>query len=155
MSDQVPQLVRAGERGPEGSFQHPLNERSEIHGFQLSRQTGLARSAVNWIRVPPGKESYAYHAHHAEEEWVYVLSGRGVAEIGDAEHEVGPGDFLGFPTPSVGHHMRNDSEEDLVYLCGGEILALEVADFPKLGLRMIRQPDRVEVAPVDALKSVL
>ncbi|WP_231510189.1 cupin domain-containing protein [Fischerella sp. PCC 9605] len=31
-----------------------------------------------------------------EEEWVYILSGRGIAEIGDRSYSVEPGDFMGF-----------------------------------------------------------
>jgi hypothetical protein len=50
----VRSLVRAGERGPEQSFAHPYNPRSEIHGVMLSRMTGLVRTAVNVARVPPG-----------------------------------------------------------------------------------------------------
>ena len=149
-----PTLLRAGERGAEGQFQHPLNPNSELHGWQLSRQTGLGRTAVNLIRVPPGKESYAYHSHEAEEEWLYILEGRAIAEIGDAEYEVGPGDFMGFPTPSVAHHLRNPFDRDVVYLCGGEIVELELADFPKLGLRMIRNGPKADVVPYDAIRKV-
>ena len=72
------------------------------------------------MRVAPGKESFIYHTHYYEEEWIYILSGRGVAEIDGAEHEVGPGDFMGFATPSVAHHLRNPFDVELVYLCGGE-----------------------------------
>ncbi len=42
-----------------------------------------------------------------EEEWVYILSGRGIAEIGDREYEVEPGDFMGFGLPQQPHHIRN------------------------------------------------
>ena len=149
-----PTLLRAGERGAELQFQHPLNPHSEIHGWQLSRQTGLGRTAVNLIRVPPGKESYAYHSHEAEEEWLYILEGRAIAEIGDAEYEVGPGDFMGFPTPSVAHHLRNPFDRDVVYLCGGEIVELEIADFPRLDLRMIRNGPRADVVAYDAIRKV-
>ena len=90
------------------------------------------------VRISPGKESFVFHAHNGEEEFIYILSGRGIAEIGDEEHEVGPGDFMGFPTPSVGHHLRNPFAEDLVYLSGGERRAMEVADYPRLGKRMVR-----------------
>ncbi|MGH9891065.1 MAG: cupin domain-containing protein [bacterium] len=57
--------------------------------------------------VPGGKESFTYHSHHREEEWIYILSGQAIAEIDGAEYEVGPGDFMAFPTPSVAHHLRN------------------------------------------------
>jgi uncharacterized cupin superfamily protein len=133
-------LVRAAERArlPEESYSHPLNPHSEVHGFSLSDAAGLSRVGVHLVRIPPGKESFVFHAHYGEEEFVYILSGRGIAEIGDEEHEVGPGDFMGFPTPSVGHHLRNPFAEDLVYLSGGERRAMEVADYPRLGKRMVR-----------------
>ncbi len=69
---------------------------------------------------------------------MFMLSGRGVAEIDGGEHEVGPGDFMGFPTPSVAHHLRNDSDDDLVYLVGGERKEMEIAEFPRLGKVVIR-----------------
>jgi uncharacterized cupin superfamily protein len=149
-----PPLVRLGDRPDELAVRHPLNPNSEIHGFQLSRLTGLARTAVNWIRIPPGRESYVYHAHDAEEEWIYVLSGRGVAEIDGAEHEVAAGDFMGFPAPSVAHHLRNPFGEDLVYLCGGEIRDVEVCDYPRNGLVLIRRPEGAHVVPASGVKGI-
>jgi len=106
---------------------------------------GLKRTGVNLGRIPAGKESFVYHLHHAEEEWVYIISGRGIAEIDGSEYEVSPGDFMGFPTPSVAHHLRNPFSEDLVYLMGGENRDMEVADFPKLGKRMIRRIDGIDI----------
>lgn len=122
----------------EWSFSHPLNAQSEIRGHSLGDAVGLERTGVHLIRIPAGKESFVYHRHFGEEEWIYVLSGRGVAEIGDQEHEVGPGDFMGFPTPSVGHNLKNAGSEDLVYLCGGERNAMELAEFPRHGKRFVR-----------------
>lgn len=126
-------------------FSHPWNPNSEMHGMQLARSVGLKRTGVNFIRVPPGRESYVYHSHRYEEEWIYVLSGRATALIDDAEYEVGPGDFMGFPTPSVAHLMRNTGAEDLVYLSGGENREFEVADFPRLGKRMVRMGNHVDI----------
>jgi uncharacterized cupin superfamily protein len=83
--------------------------------------------------------------HHLEEEWLYIIAGRGIAEIDDHEFEVGAGDFMGFPTPSVAHHLRNPFAQDLVYLMGGESRELEVADFPRLGKRMVRRKDTVDI----------
>jgi uncharacterized cupin superfamily protein len=36
------------------------------------------------------------------------------------------------------HHLRNPFAKDLVYLSGGERRAREVADYPRLGKRMVR-----------------
>jgi uncharacterized cupin superfamily protein len=51
--------------------------------------------------------------------------------------EVGPGDFMGFATPSVAHHLTNPYDEDLVYLMGGERSRVEVSSFPRAGKRII------------------
>ncbi len=143
-------LVRATERGAPDEMRHPYNPRSEVHGWLLSRPAGLRRIAVNLAWLPPGRESFAHHRHWREEEWVYVLSGRGVAEVEEAEHEVGPGDFLGFP-PGVAHHLRAAPGERLEFLMGGEVVDdVEVADFPRLGRRMARFGPRFAVYPVEA-----
>jgi uncharacterized cupin superfamily protein len=57
--------------------------------------------------------------------------------------EVGPGDFMAFPTSSVPHHLKNPSDQDLVYLMGGENRKFEVADFPRLGKRMVKSEKRL------------
>jgi uncharacterized cupin superfamily protein len=141
-----PNLIKAAEiREAEAKFSHPWNPQSCVIGSRLGLTTGLQRTGVNITRIPPGKESFVYHRHYAEEEWVYIISGRGVAEIDGKEYEVGAGDFMGFPTPSVAHHLRNPFAEDLVYLMGGENRDLEVADFPKLGKRMFRRENQIEI----------
>ena len=68
MPDPKP-LIRASARPAELEFRHPLNPRSEIRALQLSRLAGLQRTALNWMRVPPGRESFVAHSHLAEEEW--------------------------------------------------------------------------------------
>ena len=145
-------LVRAADRAAmqEESFRHPLNPASELHGYMLSRKTGLSRVGLSLLRVPPGKESFIFHAHENEEEFVYVLAGRGIAEIGEASFEVGPGDFLGFPASGPAHHLKNPFDEDLVYLAGGENREVEVADFPRLGKRLVRMRKEAVVYPVSA-----
>lgn len=144
-------LVRAAERGPSFSAGHPYNPRAEIHGWPLSRLAGLGRVAVNLDWLPPGRESAEYHLHHREEEWVHVLEGRGVLELDGAEHEVGPGDFAAFP-PGVAHLLRNASPDaNLTFLVGGEVFPdVDVADFPRLGRRLVRTGARVAVYPLDA-----
>ena len=145
-------LVRVAERPADESYSHPLNPKSEMRGISLSSLTGLERVGLNLIRIPPGKEANIYHTHGVEEEFFYILSGRGVAEIDDKQHEVGPGDFMGFPAPSVGHALKNpSSNEDLVYLVGGERGKLEFATFPRLGKSLIRQGGQAHIVDDDAL----
>lgn len=131
-------------------FVHPWNPASEMYGAFLGRPAGLARTGINLVRIPPGKEAFTYHAHLHEEEWLYVVSGRALVDSGDVTHEVGPGDFVSFPTPSQAHQLRNVSAEDVVYLTGGEHAQLDVADFPRLGKRLVRIGDRCTVYELGA-----
>ena len=145
-----PELIRAADSAAKmGRHSHPWNPESEMTGVLLSRLAGLERAAVSLARIPPGKESFVYHSHAREEEWLYILSGTGTAEIDGGEYEVGPGDFMGFPTPSVAHHLRNTGEEDLVYLMGGENRDAEVSTFPRLGKKMVRLGGEVEIYNLD------
>ena len=141
-----PELIRAAEaEAAMATHSHPWNPRSEIGGVQLGRRAGLERTGVSLARIAPGRESFVYHSHEREEEGLYILSGSGTAEIDGEEHDVGPGDFMGFPTPSVAHHLRNTGTEPLVYLMGGENRDSEIATFPRLGKRMVRVGGTVEI----------
>ena len=156
MLDGRVKVLRQAEETTQGEarYSHPWNPNSELHGTRLSSLPGLSRVGVSRVRLPAGKESFVYHSHYREEEWIYVLSGRGVAEIDGEEFEVGPGDFMGFPAPQVAHHLRNpNGEDDLVYLVGGEVLDVDVADFPRLGKRMVRRGQDVEIYDASDAKS--
>ena len=122
-------------------FRHPWNPDSEVVFSQLAPLAGLKRTGVTLVSLPPGKESFVAHMHHREEEWVYILSGEGTAEIGDDHYPVSAGDFMGFPPGTVAHNLRNTGGETLLYLMGGETLEHEIADFPGLGRRMVRLGD--------------
>ncbi len=122
---------------PEIHLRHPWNPNSDVHIRRLSMAAGLARAVLSIARIPPGRESFVYHAHERDEEFVYILSGRGRAEIGDEVVEVGPGDFMGFTAPGVAHHLTNPYDEDLVYLMGGERSGMDMGYFPRLGRRAV------------------
>ena len=132
-------------KAAEGTFSHPWNPKSEITGTQLGRLGGLKRIGISIARLASGKESFAYHLHHQEEEWIYVLSGRAVALIDGAEYSLEGGDFVAFPTPSVAHLMTNPGPEELVYLMGGENKPYEVADFPTLDKRMVKLDGQIAI----------
>lgn len=131
-----PCLLRAADIAAKAEpHAHPKNPNSSLIGTRLGAAVGFKRLGINHAKIPPGKESFLEHAHHNEEEWLYILSGRGIARIDGQDYEVGPGDFMGFPTPSVPHHLRNPFDTELEYLMGGEVREIDIVDFPGLGLR--------------------
>jgi uncharacterized cupin superfamily protein len=128
-------VIRTRDLPPEEAVEirHPLNPKAQIFIQRLADRVGMKRTPLHLARVPPGKESFVPHAHEIEEEYLFILEGEGIATIGEETVRVGPGDYLGFPTDGTAHHLVNPGPGDLVYLMGGERLAVDVAHFPTLG----------------------
>lgn len=123
---------------PEEARKHPLDASLVRHTRSLGDAVGLTEIGVHFVRLKKGGTSSVHHYHHQDEEWVYILSGRGVAEIGDAKHEIAAGDFMGFAAGSAAHSLHNPNQEDLVYLVGGNRWPFDVCDYPRIGKRRYR-----------------
>jgi uncharacterized cupin superfamily protein len=143
-------LITAAARAelPEDVFVHPLNTNAVRHSKALAAAVGCIHLGVHWVRVTPGHDSTAYHRHRGEEEFIYILSGRGIAIIGDETFEVQAGDFMGFPPDSPAHMISNPFDTDLVYLMGGTNLDYDVCEYPHAGQRMYRVADRRTYEPL-------
>jgi uncharacterized cupin superfamily protein len=136
------------------AYRHPLNTRAVRHGRSLGDATGLTHIGVHLVRVRPGDETTEHHRHRCEEEFIYVLSGRGVAAIGDQTFEVAGGDFMGFAAGAAAHSMSNPFEEDLVYLVGGERLDADVVDYPRVRKRIYKVAGERKLVDGDDLADV-
>ena len=126
----------------ERPHRHQFNDRAVRMTRTLGEPCGLAAIGVHLIRLEPGFDSTQFHYHDADEEFVLILEGRGTAFIGDEVFPVGAGDFMGFPAPSPGHGLRNDSTADLLYLVGGETNAADVVHYPWIRRTMIKSHGR-------------
>jgi len=151
---------------------HPLLSAEEIAGLEETRvvhqhnsnairQTrsltdllGLEDIGVHMVRIESGHDSTTFHTHHFDEEFLYIISGRGIARIGDSEQEVGPGDFMAFGKHSEPHCLNNPFEADLVYLMGGNRNEVDVCDYPELNRRQYRLNGRREYVDMAHLKFV-
>ena len=137
MPEDPPALLSAETIGamPERRHQHQFNANGVRMTRSLGDACGMKQLGVHLVRIEPGHESTEYHTHSADEEWIYILSGRGLAEIGGSAAEVEAGDFMGFVAGSAPHTMKNRSDADLVYLVGGTRHAYDVVDYPRRGIR--------------------
>ena len=82
---------------------------------------GLKNFGVNLIRVVPGGQSSARHAHTKQDEFVYVLEGEFVLVTDDGRQTVGPGTCIAFPAGTGdGHHFLNETEQDASFLVVGD-----------------------------------
>lgn len=144
MSRSRPVLLTAAAIGklPERRHVHQFNPAAVRLTRTLGEEVGLERIGVHLVRLPQGADSTQYHYHDADEEFLLVLSGRGIAEIGDSRFEIGAGDFMGFPAPSPPHVLHNPHQEDLVYLMGGERNPADVVHYPRIRRSMLKSHGR-------------
>ena len=134
---------------PEQALHHSLNAGAVRHFRALGDVAGLKNLGVHMVRLEAGRESTEFHRHLVEEECIFVLSGSGVAEIGDQAVEVAPGDFMGFAAKGEAHSLNNTGDEDLVYLVFGQRCEFDVCDYPRVGKRLYRLANEERLVPLD------
>ncbi len=90
------------------------------------------------FKVAPGKRAFPRHAHLANDEAIYVLSGVGVLSVGEQEVEMEEGDFVLIPRGAEYPHVFvNQGQEDLLYICISTMNMPDVVHYPdseKLGV---------------------
>src|SRR6478672_7006015 len=86
---------------------------------QLGKPAGSRALGATLTEVAPGAISFPRHAHHANEEAIYVLSGSGEARIGEERVAVRPGDWTALPgaPPHAPKWVTSPATVPFVYLC--------------------------------------
>lgn len=120
---------------------HTAEYRESSHGEKFQRATvalgdmhadyGLGCSA---FRVQPGKRAFPKHAHLANDEALFIVSGRGSLTVGEETEAVTAGDFVMLPRGEAhAHVLVNDGDEELLYLCMSTMIMPEVVHYPDSG----------------------
>jgi hypothetical protein len=134
---------------PEVHIRHPLNPASDVYLRSLGRPAGLRRTALSLARVPPGRESFIYHSHEHDEEFLFILPAAAGGGI-DANHRGRPQGFHGLFPPSS--PIIDQSYEQIWSIMGsGKPAATSV--FPA-GKRVIFDRDRILMMEESALAPV-
>jgi uncharacterized cupin superfamily protein len=106
------------------------------HAFrrkELANATDAEQLGCSMYELPPGKRSWPYHYHTANEEAIYVLSGTGLLRADDGEHELTAGEYVAFPADeSGGHQVVNDGDEPLRYLAMSTMNEPDVTIYPEM-----------------------
>ncbi len=109
-----PEGVQAGN----GSYVFNLAKLDQIEAgpaYSLTRGSLVRGERAMWglMRLPRGTGSRPHS--HANEQWVYVISGRLKVEVDGVRAELGPGYLAYFP-PDVVHSAMADEAEDVIFL---------------------------------------
>ena len=109
------------------------------HGDTTFRRKELGDAAdgeqlgCSLYELPPGKRSWPYHYHTANEEAIYVLAGEGFLRAENGEHDLTAGDYVTFPADeSGGHQVVNDSDNALRYLAVSTMNDPDVTVYPEM-----------------------
>ena len=102
----------------------------------LSDAAGLSQMGVKIREIEPGHAGTHLHYHDTEEEWAYVLSGKGRLVLQPHEVVVRAGHFAAFPPGPAPHHFIAEGDQPLVLIEGGERRRDEDwCVYPALGVR--------------------
>jgi uncharacterized cupin superfamily protein len=92
---------------------------------------GLTNFGVNLTRLAPGGSSALRHAHTKQDEFVYILEGGPTLVTDAGRTALTPGMCAGFKAGTGdGHHLVNETEEDVVYLEIGDRTSGDSANYP-------------------------
>ena len=83
----------------------------------LTRDTVGAEHSVFGITVFPPGSKHDIHRHPNAEEFEYLVSGRGIARVGDTDVELGPGEVVFVPKNDY-HGFENTGDEPVFMIWG-------------------------------------
>ena len=99
---------------------------------RLGEWFGLRAFGVNLTCLAPGAGTALKHSHARQDEFVYVLEGCPVLEMGGTSFPLAPGDCVGFPAGAgEAHHLVNRSGADVWLLEVGSREADDVVVYPE------------------------
>jgi uncharacterized cupin superfamily protein len=102
-----------------------------LRGERVGAAAGGEKLGATLYEVDPGGRVSPLHIHHANEEMLFVVSGRPTLRTGEGERELEPGEVVGFPSGRRGaHQVLNHSGERARVLIVSTMLYPEVVEHP-------------------------
>lgn len=102
-----------------------------IRRKQLGEAAGSEQLGCSLYELQSGQKSWPYHYHTANEEALYVLTGRGTLQLAGVEHPLRSGDYAALPANETGgHKVINDSDSELRYLAFSTMNEPDVTVYP-------------------------
>jgi Uncharacterized conserved protein, contains double-stranded beta-helix domain len=104
---------------------------TEFRRKQLGEGADGDQLGCSLYELPPGRRSWPYHYHTANEEAIYVLAGSGTLRHDGETYELDAGSYVTFPAgESGGHRVINDTEDVLRYLAVSTMTEPDVTVYP-------------------------
>jgi uncharacterized cupin superfamily protein len=102
-----------------------------LRGRRVATEAGAEKLGATLYEIDPGGRVSPLHVHHANEELLFVLSGRPTLRTLDGERELEPGAVVAFPSGRRGaHQVLNRSGEPSRVLIASTMIYPEVVEHP-------------------------
>jgi uncharacterized cupin superfamily protein len=106
-----------------GNFAH--------EGKKLAAATGGKMLGTTLYKIMPGKKTFPYHYHYANEEAVFILEGSGTLRMNNEMLPIKQGDYIAFPVGAeYAHQIINTSDKPLIFLCYSTMNHPDVVEYP-------------------------
>jgi uncharacterized cupin superfamily protein len=105
--------------------------RTKFKRKQLAETADGEELGCSLYELPPGRRSWPYHYHTANEEAIFVLSGTGALRLDGETVPLEEGDYVALPANESGaHRVVNDSDSPLTYLAVSSMNEPDVTVYP-------------------------
>jgi len=112
--------------------------------MKVDPEMGSPRLALGRQRLRTGR-GLALHIHDAEDEVLYVVTGRGIGVVGEVEREVVPGSIIYIPQ-GAWHGIQCLEEMEIMWIVSPPNFARQLRDLQAAGGDSARESKRDEIA---------
>ena len=125
------------------SYPEPFRaDNSRRWARRLGDHVGLKNFGVNLVRIEPGAQSSARHAHSRQDEFIWVVEGEVVLETNEGSQTLTPGLCAGFPAGTGNaHRFVNRTDRSAVILVVGDRTSPEEVSYPDIDLHLSIRPE--------------
>jgi uncharacterized cupin superfamily protein len=119
------------------SYPAPFRAANSQRWFRrLGDHAGLKNFGVNLVRIVPGAQSSARHAHSRQDEFIWVLEGEVVLETNEGRQILTAGLCAGFPAGTGNaHRFVNETDKDVLLLIVGDRTLFDEITYPDIDLQ--------------------
>lgn len=125
---------------PRTGSSYPKEFQQQVAGRKkraLGDPLGITHYGVNLVELAPGAWSSQRHWHSAEDEFVYIVSGRVTLVTDDGPQALSAGMVAGFPAGKAdGHHLVNEGDAPAVYLEIGDRSDADACVYPDIDMQL-------------------
>jgi uncharacterized cupin superfamily protein len=103
-------------------------------GVAVGHRLGAELIGGGLYELEPGDRLWPYHTHHANEEWLLVVSGQPTLRTPDGERDLGEGDVVLFRRGDDGlHQVSNRTETPIRVLMLSTLIMPDLVHYPDSG----------------------